>query len=235
MAPVDTLRLPGVYGPQLDTRMLIDVLRREPAVVGARVVDLGTGTGALAVAAAAAGAAEVTAVDVSRRALVNAWLNARAQRVPVTLRRGDLIAPVAPGGFDIVLSNPPFVPTVAAEVPARGRARAWDAGIDGRALLDRICVGAPTLLVPGGLLLLVHSGVCDPDLTLRMLTAAGMAADVVARSTQPFGPLLSRRAGLLEERGLIAQGERQEEMVVVRAVMPQPTSAITASVTSKFA
>ena len=232
------LRLPGVYGPQLDTRMIIDVVHREPGLRGGRVLDLCTGTGAIALAAAAAGAGRVTAVDVARRAVLTTWLNARAQRLRVTLHRGDLVAPVAGELFDLVLSNPPFVPTDAAGLPQRGPARGWDAGADGRALLDRICTEAPSVLAPGGVLLLVHSGVCSVTTTVAALERAGLAADVVARRTQPFGPLLTARADLLESRGLIPRGQRQEEMVVVRATRvasAQPTSAMTSSVTSKLA
>lgn len=215
---VTTSRLPGVYGPQLDTRMLIDALEREDMVRGARVLELGTGTGAIAVAAARAGAASVTAVDVSRIALANAWLNACSQRVRVRLRHGDLVAPVAGRQVDLVLSNPPFVPAAESGVPARGRARAWDAGHDGRAVLDRICAEAPSVLAPGGLLMMVHTGLCAAEETLRRLAERGVAADVVDRRTQPFGPLLSARAAMLARRGLIEPGQCVEEMVVVRGV-----------------
>lgn len=215
---VRTIRLPGVYGPQLDTRMLIDAIAREPAVRGARVLELGTGTGAIAVAAARAGAASVTAVDVSRTALTNAWLNARAQRVRVRLRRGDLVAPVTGRQFDVVLSNPPFVPATDGAAPPRGRARAWDAGHDGRSVVDRICAEAPSVLAPGGLLMMVHTGLCAVEETMRLLAIGGVAAEVVDRRSQPFGPLLRARSALLEARGLTEPGQCVEEMVVVRGV-----------------
>ncbi len=55
------LRPPGVYPPQHDTWLLAEVLRRDRAATGRRVLDLCTGTGALAVVAARAGAASITA------------------------------------------------------------------------------------------------------------------------------------------------------------------------------
>lgn len=179
------------------------------------MLDLGTGTGALAVTAALRGAT-VTAVDVSSLALAATWINARCRSLRVRVRRGDLGAPVAGERFDIVLCNPPYVPGEGATLPRRGRCRAWDAGLDGRALLDRVCTEVPRLLAPGGQLLLVQSAFCGVDRTLDALTAAGLAAEVVHRCVQPFGPVLRLRAALLEARGLIRPGQRDEELVVIR-------------------
>jgi release factor glutamine methyltransferase len=207
-----------VYPVQGDTWLLAGALRREPISPAARVLDLGTGTGALAVLAAQAGAAQVTAVDISLRAVLTTWLNAHCRRLPITVHHGDLLDPVAGRQFDVILSNPPYVPSYGNRLPRRGSARAWDAGRDGRALLDRICAQAPGLLVPGGVLLLVHSGLCGVDATLRQLAGAGLDATVAVRSRQQFGPVLRARAGLLEARGLIRPGQREEELVVIRAV-----------------
>jgi release factor glutamine methyltransferase len=123
--------------------------------------------------------------------------------------------------FDLVLANPPYVPGPGV-VAAQGRARAWDAGPDGRAVLDRLCALAPLLLAPGGLLLMVHSALCDAELTLHQLRGGGLKASVVARREEPFGPVMRGRAQWLVERGLIAPGQRHEELVVIRADRPDP-------------
>ncbi|MFJ1756948.1 HemK2/MTQ2 family protein methyltransferase [Kitasatospora sp. NPDC088134] len=193
------------------------MLGREPLRPGARCLDLGTGCGALALAAARRGC-RVTAVDVSRLSLATAWLNARLHRLPVRLRCGDLAAPVPDGRFDLVLSNPPYVPTRHEEPPPRGRARAWDAGPDGRLLLDRLCRRVPPLLAPGGVLLLVQSSLSGPAATVRKLQAAGLHTTVVARQLQGFGPVMSARAAWFEDAGLIEPGVRTEELTVVRGV-----------------
>lgn len=210
------LRLPGVYRPQADTWLLARAvadaaLPREP-----RVLDLCTGTGALAVTAARGGAAEVTAVDVSRRAIASAWLNSRVRGLPVELVRGDFREALGDRTFDVVLSNPPYVPC-ADPHPARGRDRAWDAGADGRSILDDLCGALPTLLAPNGVALIVHSELCDEQRTLRLLRETGLKASTVARSLTRFGPVLRGRAEWLEEQGLIARGQRFEELVVIRA------------------
>lgn len=179
------------------------------------MLDVCTGTGALAVTAARLGAGEVTAVDVSRRAALTARLNGLVNGVTVRARRGDLSMFMGERKFDVVLANPPYVPWV--DVAARGRARAWDAGNRGRAVLDRLCVLLPLLLADQGMALMVHSGLCDSGTTLNQLRGAGLKASVVARKVIPFGPVMRRRAAWLEREGLIEPGQREEELVVIRA------------------
>lgn len=211
------LHPPGVYHPQDDTLLLEDALKREPLTADADVLDLGTGTGTLALTAAERGAAQVTAVDASVSAVLTTWLNARLNRLRVKVLRGDLTAPVRDRRFDLIVANPPYVPSPRGRPPTRGRAQAWDAGPDGRELLDRICCDAPPLLTPGGVLLLVHSGLCDVERTLGRLRRAGLRPVVTERRCIPFGPVLRDRSAWLEARGLIAPGEEKEELVVIRA------------------
>lgn len=133
---------PGVYRPQTDTALLSRALRRERITSRTEVLDLGTGSGALAVEAARHGA-RVTAVDISWRALAAAWCNALLNGRTVRIRHGDLADAVRGRRFDLVITNPPYVPAPPADGPPRGPARAWDAGPDGRLLIDRICAVAP--------------------------------------------------------------------------------------------
>ncbi|KAF4406341.1 MULTISPECIES: HemK2/MTQ2 family protein methyltransferase [Streptomyces] len=210
------LRPPGVYAPQDDTSLLAAALRAEPMAPGARVLDIGTGTGALAVAAARRGA-RVTAVDASLRAVITCRINARLSAVTVRTRRGDLLRPVPDGRYDLILSNPPYVPSPLAGPPRRGRARAWEGGHDGRYVLDRICADAPARLRPGGVLLLVQSALSGISPTLDALVRAGLDAEVTERRFVPFGPRLRERVAWLRERGLLLPGEDKEELVVIRA------------------
>jgi release factor glutamine methyltransferase len=210
--------LPGVFRPISDTWLLADALDREPLEPGARVLDLCSGSGALAIRAALGGPRAVTAVDVSRRAVLTIRLNAALNGVSVRARRGDLLGAVGGERFDAIVSNPPYVPAPTDELPARGRARAWDAGRDGRALLDRICADAPRHLHPGGVLLLVHSSLLGLEPTAAALRAAGLDVDVAARERGPLGPLMrARRAA-----GLIAP-VAEEDVLVVRGRKPATT------------
>jgi len=205
---------PGVFAPIGDTWLLARCARR--LAPGARALDLCSGSGAVAVDLARHGAAAVVAVDVSRRAVLAARANARLNGVRVDARRGDLLGAVAGERFDVIVSNPPYVPAREGGVPRRGPARAWDAGSDGRALLDRILAQAPAALAPGGSLLLVHSSICGERATLERMRAAGLAATVVAREPGPLGPLMRERAQALEARGLLAPGAREESLLVFR-------------------
>lgn len=212
-------RAPAVYPAQGDTWLLADALRAEGFAPGARVLDLCAGSGALAVAAARLGA-DVTAVDISRRALASTWCNARLRGLAVRVRRGDLLAAVGDERFDVIVANPPYVPSPAPSPPRWGAARAWDAGVDGRAVLDRLCAAAPAHLRPGGVVLVVFSTLCGVEPILARLAQAGLDAAVVARKVEPFGPVMWGRVGWLEERGLIGSEQEAEELVVVRAQAP---------------
>jgi release factor glutamine methyltransferase len=148
-------------------------------------------------------------------ARLNLGLHGAGARARV--HRGDLFAPVGGRRFGLIVANPPYVPSESALLPRHTVARSWDAGPDGRAILDRICDGAAAHLADDGVVLLVHSAVCGAETTCERLAAAGLAAEVVDRARIPFGPVMRSRARLLEHRGLIAPGDRLEELVVVEA------------------
>jgi release factor glutamine methyltransferase len=218
------MTLPGVFRPISDTWLLADVLDREPLPDGARVLDLCSGSGALAVRAALGGRGrEVWAVDVSRRAVLTIRLNAALNRVRVRALRGDLFAAVAGEQFDAIVANPPYVPAPTDALPESGPERAWDAGRDGRALLDRICSGAAGHLRPDGVLLVVHSSLLGPDATAADLLASGLEVDVAARERGPLGPLMRARRAHLEAAGMLAPGAAEEDVLVIRARNPAST------------
>jgi release factor glutamine methyltransferase len=198
--------VPGVFRPISDSWLLARVVREE-ARPGAKVLDVCTGSGVVGVAAARAGA-EVTAIDVSCRAVTAAWLNARINRVRLRSRRGSLLEPVAGEQFDVIAANPPYVPSD--RMRPRGRERSWVAGPDGRALLDRLLAAAPERLRAGGALLVVHSDLIGADETLARMAAAGLEPDVAARERGPLGPLMRERlgAGVDEEEILVLRGRR---------------------------
>jgi len=89
--------------------------------------------------------------------------------------------------------------------------------LHGRALLSRVISAAPTVLAPGGQLLLVHSALCGVQDILYELESCGLQGEVVQECTHPFGPVLTERAQLLESRGLVHRGVRTERLVVIKA------------------
>jgi release factor glutamine methyltransferase len=231
---VRLITLPGVFRPISDTWLLADALDRELLPPGARILDLCSGSGALAIRAALAARREiarggetsragaisrqVTAVDVSRRAVLTIRLNAALNGVRVRAVRGDLLNAVAGERFDAIVSNPPYVPAASDELPARGLARAWDAGRDGRALLDRICEDAPAHLNPGGVILLVHSSLLGYEPTAVPLEAGGLEVDLAVSERGALGPLMRAR----RDAGLVPPVE-EEHVLVIRGRKPTTT------------
>jgi len=211
------LALPGVFQPRSDTWMLIDAVRSQRLAPGARVLDLCTGSGAIAVAAALCGAS-VTAVDVSRRAQLSVLLNGVANGVRVRALRSDLFSALQGERFDLIVSNPPYLPAAVDALPRRGGTRAWDAGRDGRALLDPLCAQAARHLRPDGTILVIHSSVSDLDATMRGLRATGLAVDVLFDHEGAFGPLVRERADRLCEAGLLEHGSTTERVAIIRGV-----------------
>jgi release factor glutamine methyltransferase len=125
-----------------------------------RIVDAGTGSGAIAVALAhelarAQLPAQITAIDLSSRALKIAEENARRNGVSIRFLEGDLLTPVAGERFEIVVSNPPYVPsgdraTLSVEVRDHEPALALFAGEDGLEVYRRLIPAAFDVLTPGG-------------------------------------------------------------------------------------
>lgn len=204
---------PGVFAPRSDAGVLLDAAL--PRLRG-DVLDLCAGSGVLALAAASH-AATVLAVDVSRVAAAAIRVNALLNRRRVEVRRGDLFAAVGSRRFDVILSNPPYVPTPPGTPAALG-ARAWEGGPRGRRLLDRICAGAHAHLRPGGEVLIVQSALADVERTLTLLRQGGLAADVVAEHEGPYGTIARSRMDYLEREGLVTDPQGPERVAVVRGL-----------------
>jgi release factor glutamine methyltransferase len=213
---MEIMTMPDVFAPRSDSWLLADAVAADPAVPGATVLDLCTGSGIVAVAAALAGG-RVTAVDVSEEALENVLLNASSAGASLRVRCGSLFEPVGSERFDVIVSNPPYVPSVTDALPASGPERAWAAGRSGRLVLDEIISGALDHLAPAGVLLIVHSSLIGEARTIEQLDAAGFATvDVVERSSGPLGPLMKEQ----QRAGTVPATAQEEDVIVVRAVAP---------------
>ena len=122
-------------------RYLLDLMIRRPA---ADVLDLGTGCGVHAVAATDF-AERVVATDVNPRARAFAQFNAALNDLDaIECLTGDLYEPVNGREFDLILSNPPFVPGPARQYTYR------DAGEELDAVTQRVLRGGAVHLKPGG-------------------------------------------------------------------------------------
>ena len=141
----------------------------DPLEVG-RVLDLCTGSGCLAILAARAFPnALIDAVDMSGDALDVAARNVADHGLVdrITLRQGDLFAPLGDAEYDLIITNPPYVDAEGmAGLPQECRyepAMAFDGGADGIDIVRRIIADAGAHLVEGGGLL-CEVGRCKPAL-----------------------------------------------------------------------
>jgi release factor glutamine methyltransferase len=129
---------------------------------GGIAADVGTGTGCIALALAVEGPFErVIAVERSPEAGALARENVALVRppVPVEVREGELLAPLAGARYRAIVSNPPYV--TAAEYGALDPAvreheprAALVSGADGLTATRALLAGAAGLLAPGGVLAL---------------------------------------------------------------------------------
>jgi release factor glutamine methyltransferase len=149
--------------PRPETEHLVEkVLALAPMFAGPRIVDVGTGSGAIAIAIAHEfSQAMVTAIDTSPQALEVAKANAKriAPDHQIRFLQGDLLGPVTDEKFNIVASNPPYVPendrnTLAVEVRDYEPSLALFAGAEGLELYRRLIPQAREVLSAGGYLVL---------------------------------------------------------------------------------
>lgn len=112
-----------------------------------RILDLGCGSGALALLMSAA-CREVVATDINPRALQLARFNAALNGVRnVEWRLGNLFEPVAGERFDLIASQPPFLP----RAPATPQVLYLHGGARGDELVLDLLAQAPAYLAPGGM------------------------------------------------------------------------------------
>ena len=172
---------PDVLIPRPETELLVERVLAGRVDGEPRILDLGTGSGALAIALARElPAARVVAVDVSPAAVTVATANAAragvAERVTVVV--GSWTSPLdAAARFDVIVSNPPYVPTavlagLASEVRAEP-ALALDGGEDGLAAYRILVPQAAARLAPGGRLLL-EVGEGQAEAVAAIAVAAGL-------------------------------------------------------------
>jgi len=118
-----------VYEPAADTELLVKSIRLRQ---GERVLEIGTGTGIIAIHCAKHGC-RVTATDIVAEALELARENAQQNTVEVDLREGNMFEPVE-GRFDVIIFNPPYLPTAPEDLTHSPLDKALDGGPDGTAV-----------------------------------------------------------------------------------------------------
>lgn len=170
---------PSVLVPRADTEVLVEEALAKTGD-SMRILDVGTGSGAIAIALAHEKPGLLaTALDCSESALNiardNTELNGVADRVTCVI--GDL-AELPKGPFEVVVSNPPYIPTadcerLMPEVRDYEPRLALDGGNDGLIAYRQLAAQAGKVLVPGGWLL-VEVGVDQAAEVEGLFAAAGL-------------------------------------------------------------
>lgn len=175
---------PATLIPRPDTETLIEAAiahcpdRRKIRTI----LDLGTGTGALLLAALAE-FPDAFGIGVDRVPAACALARANAARHGLAARAaflaGDWAEAIA-GHFDLILANPPYIPSadipgLMAEVAGHEPATALDGGADGFDAYRRIVADLPRLLAPGGIAI-IEAGIGQAERLAALAAGIGLAA-----------------------------------------------------------
>ena len=169
---------PGVLIPRQDTETLVEaaLIALQGAGDDPCLLDLCTGSGCIGLSLASlVPRARVTLCDASREALEIAKKNMHALGVKVDIRHGDLFDAVGRAKFDLIASNPPYIPRgelseLQKEVQYEPRL-ALDGGPDGLDFYRRIASEAGSHLNPGGSVYL-EVGIGQAPAVLELLKAS---------------------------------------------------------------
>ena len=144
-------------------------------------IDVGTGSGCIACALASERPdLTVVALDASPRAVALARDNVAALGLAerVTVEVSDLFSALGAVRADLIVSNPPYlptslIPTLAPEVSHHDPRLALDGGPDGLDLIRRLVEAAPRWLAPAGRLVLETGGGEQARAVVALMSAHG--------------------------------------------------------------
>jgi len=158
-----------VYSPEADTFLLARAARAE-VKAGDRILEVGTGSGYIA--AELVQICDVVATDINPHAA----LCARERGVDVL--RGDLFSGIR-GTFDLILFNPPYLPTQPDERIDDWLEYALDGGECGRAVIERFAADVRRVLAPSGRCLIVISSLTGPGEVCEIFSRHGFTSEIV--------------------------------------------------------
>lgn len=167
---------PDVLIPRQDTEVLVEEALKY-LKAGQKVLDMCTGSGCIAISLKSfVPEADVTAVDVSEKALTVAKENSANNELPVTFVHSDLFFAIS-DKYDMIVSNPPYIPsavikTLMPEVQEHEPMLALDGTEDGLYFYDKITRDSVSFLKPGGMLL-YEIGHDQGEAVSAMMTEAG--------------------------------------------------------------
>jgi release factor glutamine methyltransferase len=173
---------PAVLVPRPETELLVETALARSAALPRRprILDLGTGSGAIALALKTSlPDADVTAADADAAALDVARANAGRLGLAVRFVASHWFEALRGERFDLIASNPPYVPSADVRGALTREPRlALDGGADGLDAYRALLAAAPAHLARGGALALEH-GYAQRDALLALARASGWRAAAV--------------------------------------------------------
>ena len=179
----DRREMPTVYEPAEDSRLLAEAAAPE-IDPDERVLEVGVGSGYVAATVEREAGARVVGSDIAPDAC------AAAREAGVEAVRADLLDPFVEDAFDVVLFNPPYLPTPPAMEWDDPLEHALSGGPDGRRLVRPFLDDVGRVLRPGGQAFLLVSSLTDVEAVTELAAAAGLTVAERAEKSFPFERLV---------------------------------------------
>jgi len=162
-----------VYQPDADTFLLLEAARKEVRP-GDCILEVGTGSGLIA--AEMAKITRIVATDINPHAVTC------AHDAGIDVVRTDLFMGIR-GSFNLVLFNPPYLPTPPEERIDDWLEYALDGGRSGRAVIERFARNVGEVLAPDGRILLLVSSLTGLSEVLALCSSLCYSASVMMQET----------------------------------------------------
>ncbi len=176
------LVLESVYPPSEDSFLLAEAIEAEK---GCSVLDMGTGSGIQGINAALLGAKTIVCTDLNKEALKNAEENAKSLGLKgFEFRQGNLFEAAKGEKFDLIIFNPPYVPS------EEKKFEDLDGGKGGREVLDLFLEGFEKHLEKGGKCFFLQSSLNGEEETIQKLEEKKFEIEEKARKRIFFEELV---------------------------------------------
>jgi len=160
-----------VYQPEADTYLMVETARHEIRK-GDRVLEVGTGSGYIAIHLSGYGS--LLGIDINPHAVL------AAKEKGVEVARTDMFDGIR-GPFDLIIFNPPYLPTQTDEKIEDWLEYALDGGLDGRSTITKFVKRVDRVLAPGGRILLLISSLTGVKEVVEMFHTCSFSTEIVAK------------------------------------------------------